>query len=126
MTWAAAAFIVLGFMAIAQLLRIPARAGEAVNQSKSALTILRNKELDELEKEKAVQAFATRLFLLFLVLTVTAAIALAIPIGIVWLGDLMGIVDFEQALDQTLSWQVLLGATVLGGLILLIPRKQDS
>ena len=114
MTWAAAAFVVVGFLAIAQLLRIPARASAVIARSRAAVGVLRDSAMTDLEKEKAMQGHAKSLLASFFVITLGSAIALAVPVGVVLALDAAGVVEFDAVLDRTLSWQIILGATVLG------------
>jgi len=122
-TVAAALFLVLGFLALLAALRVPSRAGDVVSRSRQALADLRSATMDELEKEQAVQAHAKALFGSFFVITALSAVALAAPAGVVWLMAASGLVDFDAALDATLSWPVLGGATVAGLAVVWLRRK---
>ena len=114
MTWAAALFLVVAFMALLGAFGVPARAGAAVARSRAAIADLRNRALSDLDKEQAMQAHSRALFGLFLVITALSALALLLPSLLVWLGAVAGWYGFEAALDATLSWPILLGACVLG------------
>jgi hypothetical protein len=54
------------------------------------------------------------LFLLFLLLTLGAALALALPAGVIWILDVLQVVSLRAVIDVTLSWQFLLGSTLVG------------
>ncbi len=113
MTWVAGLFLVVGFLAIARLLRLVARADEVLARSRAALGDMRDPALSDLEKEQRVQGHASRLMLLFVVLTLGLALALGVPLGIVWLADRVGVVSFDATLDLALSWPFLLIACVV-------------
>jgi len=113
-TWAAAVFVLVGFLALARLLQIPSRVAEVMRCSRSALAHLRDKDLTDLQKEREMRAQAMRLLSLFLILTVSAAAALAVPVGVVGMLDLAGLVAIEAVLDRLLSWELLLATLLLG------------
>ena len=43
-----------------------------------------------------------------------AGLALALPAGIIWILDVLQVVSLRAVLDVTLSWQFLLGSTLVG------------
>lgn len=114
MIWAAAFLLVMGFLALLFAFGVPDRAKAAIDRSRQALAVVRDKQLSDLEKEKAMQEHAKRMFGLFATITLTSALALAIPVGIVALLDYAQVLDMQTVLDRTLSWQVLVAATVIG------------
>ena len=114
MTWTAAAFVVAAFFWLLQVLRVPARAGDVVARSRDALRVMRDSDLGEDAKEAAVQAHAKALFGQFFAITGSAAIALAAPLGVVGALHAAGVVSFDAVVDRTMSWPVLVGATVVG------------
>lgn len=114
MTWAAALFVVVAFVVLAQLLRVPARAARVIKHSRDAVADLRNSELSDLEKERAMQVHAKGLFVLFVFLTVSAATALAVPIGLIALLDAADLVELDAVLETGLSWEFLFVATIVG------------
>lgn len=114
MSWAAAAFLVGAFFYLLHLLRVPARAADVVARARQAVAVIRARELDDAQKEAAVQAHSKALFGQFLVITIFAAVALAAPLSVIAALQTFGVVDFDEALARTMSWQVLVGATVLG------------
>ena len=123
MTWAAAAFIVLAFLALLQASGVVQRAGEVAQRSKQAIAVVRDRSMSDLEKEAAMQAHSKALFKQFLAITALAALALGAPIAVVAGMHAFGLVDFDAALDCTMSWQVLVGATVVGALALRLTRS---
>ena len=114
MTWIAAAFLVVSFLALLQLMRVPARVTEIGQVGRSALRTMRDPGLSDADKEKAMRAGSLRLFALFAIIALATVVALAVPGGIVALVATSGLVDFETVIARTLSWQILLGGTVVG------------
>lgn len=124
MTWIAAAFLVIAFLVLLQLLRVPAVVAEIGATGRLALQTLRDRALDDAAKEKVMRAGSLRLLLLFVRIALRTAVALAVPAGVVALLAAVDVVDFETVLARTLSWQILVGATVLGLLAMrLLPRR---
>lgn len=117
MIWIAAVFVVFSFIALAHVLAIPKRAGAVLGRSRNAVRDLRNAELSDLEKEVAMRNHATNLFVQFLIITLSAALALALPVGLIALLDQWGVVSLDETLEATMSWQILVGATIVGLLI---------
>jgi hypothetical protein len=58
-----------------------------------------------------MQAHAKRLFVLFFLLTLGAAAALLLPVGVIWLLDGAGVFSYDGVLRVLLSWEFLLGTT---------------
>ena len=126
MTWAAACFIVMAFLVITRLLGVVPRVGEVVQSSRGALADLRNKNLSDVEKERAMRAHALRLLVLFTILTLSLVAAAAVPLGLVRLADLAGLVVLGAVFELLVSWEFLLatvGLTV-GVLLIPIPRRR--
>lgn len=126
MTWIAAAFLVVGFLVLLQLLCVPTRVGEIGAASREALRTLRDRGLSDAEKEKAMRAGSLRLFGLFLRIAAATVLALAVPAGLVALLAWTGAVDFEEVLARTLSWQILVGATVVGVVAMRLVGRRPS
>lgn len=125
MTWAAALFVVVAFVVLAQLLRIPTRASNVIRRSRTAVADLRNTELDDREKERAMQSHATSLFGLFAILTATSAVALAVPVGVIALLDAAEVLDAQAVLETGVSWEFLLVATIVGcGVFWILPGRK--
>jgi len=114
MALAGAIFLVVGFLALVRMFGLVRRSGEAFDLARASLAVLRNSSLDDAAKESALQSHATRLFSLFFLLTAGAGLALALPAGIIWILDVLQVVSLHAVLDVTLSWQFLLGSTLVG------------
>lgn len=123
MTWVAAAFLVVAFLLLLQWLGLPAQVAAIGATARSALHLLRDAAASDAEKERAMRASSVRLFLLALRLLLATAVALLVPGGVVALLAACGLVDFEAVLARTLSWQILLGASVLGVVVLRVGRR---
>ena len=107
-----------GFVAIIYALKLIPRGIEVVTVSNRALADLRNRELDDYAKEVAMQSHAKRLFALFLLLLFGGALALILPLGIIYLLEVGGILSFQAVIDTTISWEFLVPTTVVSLIVL--------
>jgi hypothetical protein len=124
LTWAAAAFLVIAFLALLQLLRVPAYVTEIGTTSQAALRTLRDASASDAEKELRMRQSSLRLFGLAARIGLATLVALAVPTGLIALLAAGKLVDFEAVLLHTLSWQILLGGTVLGLLCMRLLRRR--
>lgn len=109
--------LVAGFVALLRLTGVIPRAGRAAEVARTSMDCVRSRELDDDAKEKLMQANAKELFGLFLQLTVLGALCLLVPVGGLWVLDQLGALSLAATLELTLSWEFLLGSTVLGTLL---------
>jgi hypothetical protein len=114
MTIAFALLLVLSFLLLLGAFGVLRRAKSVFARTRQALADVRSRELDELQKEQAMQAHAKALFVAFAIVTGASLAALAVPLAIVALAAATGIVDFDQVLAATMTWPILLAATVAG------------
>ena len=114
MALAGAIFLVVGFVALIRIFGLVRKCGEVLDLARASLAVMRNPSLDDAHKERELQSHATRLFSLFVLLTAGAGLALALPAGMIWILDALEVVSLRAVLDVTLSWQFLLGSTLVG------------
>ena len=77
------------------------------------MDVMRDTTLDDDEKEKKVQSAALSLFSQFFWITLTAVLVLAASGVVMWLGDLTGVASFDAVMAFLLSWEIIVGTTVL-------------
>ena len=123
MALAGAIFLVVGFVALVRMFGLIKKCGDVFELVKSSLAVLRNPALDDDAKESALQSHATRLFSLFLFLTLGAALALGLPAGMIWILDVLHVVSLRAVIEVALSWQFLLGSTLFGVLAWRLTHK---
>jgi uncharacterized oligopeptide transporter (OPT) family protein len=121
---AGAIFLVVGFVALVRMFGLIKKCGEVLDLVKSSLAVLRNPSLDDDAKEGALQSHAKQLFSLFLLLTLGAALALALPAGMIWILDVLQVLSLRAVIEVTLSWQFLLGSTLFGVVAWRLTRKR--
>jgi hypothetical protein len=109
-----AVFVVVGFAVTIERLHLPARAREVGRHSTASLDVLRDDSLDDAAKEEALQNHSRHLFRLLGILTGGSALALGLPLGIVWLLGQGGIGSFGGTLAVLQRIDFLAGTTVVG------------
>ena len=97
--------VVLGFMLFMKLFGLVGRTKRVAVVAKSALEVIRDSNLDDLQKEKATQRYAKELFSLFFVIAAVSLTALAIPLGIVWTMELANLLTVAEVIEGTLTLQ---------------------
>ena len=114
-----AGVLVVGLAAIAAFVGafhfsgLVARSLAVVTVARETMAVIADKTLDDAEKEPLVQRAALRLFGHFGLITLAAIVLLAVPGLVMWGGDLIGLAPFIAVTRFLLSWEVIVGATVL-------------
>jgi len=109
-----ASLVVVLFALLVHVLRLVPRAKEAIVVSRASVDVMRDSALDDDVKEKALQKGAVRLLYLSFVLLTGSTVALAAPLGVIWLLDLLGLLSLETVTATLLRWDFILFATVVG------------
>lgn len=108
-----ASFVVLAFATLAHLTGLIPRFSEVMKYAHNAMEIFRDPEKSDIEKETVLQQLTIKLVTLFGILLAGIAIAVTIPIGILWLIDLAGYPILDTTLDMLQRWDFLLAATII-------------
>lgn len=111
--YVAAAFLVLGFIWILKIFKVVEKASHVIDISKRAFSDIVDAELDDLAKEKAMQAHAKTLFSLFFTITLGGFLALIGPYAALWFLDRQQILSLDDVMALVLSWQFLVGSTLI-------------
>ena len=126
-SYVGASLLVLGFLAVIHVLGLVRRASVTFDLSRRALADLRNPELDDDAKEKALQAHARGLFGVFFVVVLTFAVAFFLPLGVLWLLDAVGILSYDGAMDVAMSWPFLVvSAVVIVAAVLVLRHRRKN
>lgn len=113
---AGAVFLVVGFVTLLNVLGVPRRSRLVLDIGRRSVSDLRNPELTDDAKERALQAHSLKLFNLFFQLAVGGAAAIVLPGAVIWLLDRVGIVSFDAVMATTVSWQFLLVSSMVATL----------
>lgn len=114
--------VVLGFMLFMKLFGLVGRTKRVAGVAKSALEVIRDSNLDDLQKEKATQRYAKELFSLFFVIAAVSLTALAIPLGIVWTMELANLLTVAEVIEGTLTLQFIGIAAVLSVIMFVLSK----
>ena len=95
--------VILGFMIFIKLFGLVRRTSRVAEVGKSVLAVIRDPSLEDHQKELATQQYAKELFSLFFVIVSASLIALAIPLGIVWIMELANLLTVAEVIAGTLT-----------------------
>lgn len=116
--WIAAGFLVVGFLVLLRLFGLVENSRRVVAISRRSLEVIRSPSLSDEAKQTALQSDAKQLFRLFFVLAFGGAAAVLLPLGVVWLGDRLGLLSLTSVLAVALSPAFLIGSGLLAVLAL--------
>lgn len=121
--WIGAGFIVIGFGWLLARLGLVEIARNVGARSRESMAVMTNAALDDDAKEAAMQAAAKAMFGLFLKLTAGLALALLLPMALVWLVAKTGVVSFDHVIEVSLTWPFLLAGLGVFVVVALLPRR---
>jgi len=124
MSLVGAAFLVVGFIALARVCALVERSKRVVVLAKQSLQSISNPDLDDDAREKALQRYAKELFFLFFAISLGSLTALGLPAGVVWLLDRAGLMSFKSVVTVALSWRFLLSTTLIFTILLAVYSKR--
>lgn len=123
MSYAGATFFVISFTILLFSLGLVRIAKDAIDISRQSVAILRNPKVTDLEKEKTIQANAIGLFVILGKILLISAIAIAVPLGLIYSLDMAGLLSFASVLEAMQDLKFLTIATVLGFIIYFVQKK---
>ncbi len=98
-------------------------AQDAIALARDAGQVMSSKTLSDDEKEAAVQKASIGLMGAFVQITIRAAIVLAATFGIIWASELIGLTTSAAVTDFLLTWQAIVGLSVLVMIIAFVWRR---
>jgi hypothetical protein len=102
-SWLAASASVAGFVWLFWVMRLSDRGREAMTTVRSSMQTMRDADLEDIAKEKAIQAYAKRLMKLFLWLLAGGLFCVTCPLIFVLMLDVIGWVVFDDVLARLVS-----------------------
>jgi len=124
--WIAAAFLVTGFVVLARLLKLVEKSKRAVDLARNSMAVVSDPDLGEDKKEAQLQRNAIQLLRLFFLLAIGSAIAVLLPVGVLWLCSLLHILSLESALRVAVSPAFLVASGVLAVVVLARSSKRSE
>lgn len=116
--WIGAAILFIGFVILFQILGLVTKSQDVVRISRHSLDIIRSPSLSDEEKESRLQQNSQKLLGLFLILAGGGAIAVALPLGVLWLGDRLGWLSLASSLETAISPLFLIVSGILAVVLL--------
>jgi hypothetical protein len=107
-----AVFLVVGVIALMQVLGLFPRALQAVRTSWCALEVMNDPACEEDRKAALLQGYSLSLLRSFVDLVIRGVGAIAIPLGLLWTLEFAGLLSLEAVFALTYSWAFLLGGVI--------------
>ena len=111
--YAGAALIVIGFSWLLVRLQLVERSGRINSVVRQSTATAADRSLSDAEKGRAMRRHSLALFGLFGDLTLRLALAIGLPILLVWLLAFTRFWTFEGALEATVFWPFLIAGLLL-------------
>ncbi|WP_052055353.1 sulfotransferase [Myxosarcina sp. GI1] len=125
--WIGAIFLVVGFVILFQLLGLVEKSKNVTGIAFKSLNIIGSPALSDEEKESELQKNSRKLFGLFFILAGGGAIALLLPVGILWIGDRLGWLSLTSVLDTTFSpLFIIISSIIIIVALFFKPKQQRS
>ena len=118
--WLGALILVVGFIFLFQILGLVKKSQDVGRIANTSLNIIRSTKLSDEQKESQLQQNSQKLFGLFFILAGGGAIAVGLPIGVLWLGDRLGWLSLSATLNTAVSPAFLIASSILAVVLLCI------
>ncbi len=124
--WIGALFFTIGFVILLRLFAVAEKSSQVVSTAHRSYHTIRNKDLSDEEKEKALQENAKKFFILFISIAMGGGAAILAPLGILWTADRYGLLCLDGIFEVLVSPLFLIIASVLAVLVFIAPRSLRS
>ncbi len=105
--------IVVGFVIFLKLFGVIRISKKTIETSKSSLGVISDKNLDDYQKEVALQKHAKELLLQFLLILAGSLAAFFVSYGIIWLMELAELVKVDEVIEFTLSLEFIVSVVII-------------
>jgi len=122
MAYVGGAILVVGFVVLIKYLKVIEKSSRVLLIARQSVSIIRDTNNSDLQKEIAMQKYSKELLFLFLVIMAGSALAVIIPTALVWLMDLSGILSFQNVIEVVLSWRFIVSSIIISVFLLWILR----
>ena len=118
--------VVLGFLGLAKAFGLVERNLKVIEISKSAASAISDKNLDDLQKEKALQKHARELLILLVLIIAISALSIGLPLGFIWLLDSLNLVSFDGVIKTIASPWFILASVAITLLVIFLNRRRKG
>lgn len=115
--------VVSGFILLVNIFGLVDKSTKVIGIAKSAFSIVRNADMDDYEKEIAMQRYAKDLFFLFILITTLSILAIAIPFSLIWLMAFAKLLSVNDVIEMTLSWEFIAATIVISMILFMVSVK---
>lgn len=122
-SWILGAICVVIFFLLLKVFKVIEFSQRVLVSVQLARTIITNPDLDDLARERAIQAESIKLFRYFFILLIGGAAAFLLPTAALWLVGLTGLVSFEDVITTMASWPFILVFSLLSLLCIWLYRR---
>ncbi|MFC1997550.1 hypothetical protein ACFLXI_08105 [Chloroflexota bacterium] len=116
--------VALGFIGLIKLFGLVEKNIRVIEIAKSAVLIVRDANLDDYQKEIALQKYAKTLLSLFFLITTTTILAIAIPFGVIWLMELANLLSVKEVIDMITSLEFVIATVIISIILVAISLKK--
>lgn len=109
-----ATLVVVLFAVLIQLFRFVERTRDVLAISRESVETMRSESLTEREKESLIQKNSLQLFRLLGLLLLGSAVALCLPLALVWISEFAGLFSYQGVVDMLLRWDFIIAALFIG------------
>ncbi len=102
-SWFGAAFLVFSIVVLIRMFGLVEKSSDVVTVARRSFGVIRNPDLNDDEKEAALQKDAKELFRMFIVLCCGGAAAVLLPIGLLQVCDRLGWISVESVFCVAVS-----------------------
>lgn len=121
-----AILVVVAFAAVVQWTGLASRAAEAGRRARGSYAVVTDSSLTDEQKERRLKDEAPRLFGLLGLILGGSALALGLPLGLLWIGDRLGMVSLAAVMAILVRVDFLVAVTVVGALIAWWVRRRGG
>lgn len=126
MTFIGTLILISGFLVFIKLFGLVDKSGKVVELAKDAGSVIRDANLDDYQKEKAMQKNAIKLLTLFILITLSGFAALAIPLAFLCLMEYVNFLKVDKVIEMSLSIEFIAAAIILSIVFFWITRKKNK
>lgn len=113
-----AVLVAVTFAVIVERTGLPTHAAEVVRRARGSLAVVTDRALTDDQKEQRLRTEALQLFVLLGRLLGGIALALGLPLALLWIGDRLGWTSMREVMDVLLRIDFIVGISVAGVLVL--------
>lgn len=109
-----ATIVVILFALLLNVVGVIPKSRDVVSISRRALQTIGNKALSDADKERLMQEATLQMLRLLVALLAGTAVALLLPLAIIWALQPLGLFTISGVLEAFTRWDFIVGGSILG------------